>query len=208
MFSVNYIITNAVVILNGYKSVMSIKMSNALAYNVWKKCLEMDYEMFNNTAMQERATLALSLSANNKFVSLLDGVGSLLSNVIILAGVILIVIDLDFLLIVIALVVVAVQSALYFKNAKTNMRIDADSSIANRCINYLVPLFVKPRIKKDIAVYSISDYLLNKLNGFLQLWMNIFIKRTKINIINNGFTVAASFAFQLVVYILLGFKAF
>lgn len=208
MFAVNYLVTNAIRLLNEYKLVMSTNMSNALAYNVRKKCLEMDYEMFNNAAMQERATLALALSANNNFVSLLDGISKLVSNCIVLTTVILIVIQFDMLLIFIAFIVVAIQCVLYFRNTKVNMEIDQDSSIANRCIRFLEPLFTKPKIKKDIDIYQISDFLLEKHKFFINSWMNIFIRRTKVNSIHGVLNTTASFAYQLFAYILLGLKVF
>lgn len=208
MFGTNFVLTNVVRFLNEYKAVMSVKMSNVLADNVRKKCMEMDYEMFNNTAMQDRATLALSLSANNNFVGLLDGVGRMFSNVIILAGVILIVIQFDILLIIAAFLIVGVQCALYLKSSRLRMKIEQDSSIANRCIRFLEPLFMKPKIKKDIDIYHMGDYLLEKHKSFVGLWMDTFVKKARTNCVYGMFNTMVSLVYQLFAYIILGLKVF
>lgn len=208
MFGANYLLTNMGGMLASYKSVFSARMSIELANNVRKKCLDMDYEMFNNAAMQERATLALSLSANNNFVGLLDGIGRLVSNGIILAAVIMIVIRLDLRLIILAVVAVSVQCILYFRNSKNNMGIDQDSAITNRCIRFFEPLFMKPQIKKDITVYHMGEYLLNKYNTFLDMWMDIFIRRTRLNCVYEALNTAVSFLYQMTAYLLLGARVF
>lgn len=208
MFLVNYSISNIAMLLNEYKSELSLKMSNELSKNVHKKCLDMDYEMFNTTAMQERATLAMSLSANNNFVSLLDGVSKLFSNIFILLGVVCIVVQFEILLIIVAVFAVGVQGILFYRNTKLNMKIDEDSSIISRYINYLEPLFMKPKIKKDIIVYNMKDYLVNKHDFFVNSWMNIFYKRKKANCVNSCLNTTVSFVYQLFTYILLGLKVF
>ncbi|MFG6379483.1 MAG: ABC transporter ATP-binding protein/permease [Lachnospiraceae bacterium] len=208
MFLTNYIISNITIILNETKAEMSVKMSNHLANNVHKKCLDMDYEMFNNTAMQERVNLALSLSANNNFVSLLDGVSNLFSNTIVLFGIVFIVAQFDALLIIIAFFSIALQGLLFYRNRRLNMKIDEDSSIVTRYINYLEPLFVKPKIKKDIIVYNMKNYLINKHNFYVNSWMDIFIRRKKNNCVNACLNTTVSFAYQLFAYIVLGLKVF
>lgn len=208
MFGTSFVLTNAVRFLNEYKTVMSVKMSNALADTVRKKCMEMDYEMFNNTAMQDRATLALSLSANNNFVGLLDGVSRLFSNVIILAGVILIVMQYEILLIIAAFLIVGIQCAMYLKSSRMNMKIEQDSSIANRCIRFLEPLFMKPKIKKDIDIYNMGDFLMEKHKSFISSWMDIFVNKAKTNCVYGTLNTMASLVYQMFAYMILGFKVF
>lgn len=208
MFLSNYLLTNLGGVLGAYKAVRTAKMSIELSNTVRKKCLDMDYEMFNNAAMQERATLALSLCANNNFVGLLDGIGKLISNGIILAAIIVIVIRLDLKLIVLAIVSVFLQCIFYFRNIKANMDIDQDSSITNRSIRFFESMFMKPQIKKDILVYHMRDFLLEKYKIFVDAWMDIFIRRTKKNSLYGILNTAVSFSYQLIAYILLGIKVF
>jgi len=208
MFLLNYLLTNVGRILAARKTVLSAEMSIELANNVRKKCLNMNYGVFNNAAMQERATLALSLSANNNFVGLLDGIGKLISNCFILAAVVMIVINLDLRLIVLAMIAVIIQCLLYLKNTKMNMDIDQDSSIANRCVRFLEALFMKPKIKKDIAIYRMGDFLLNKYREFISIWLNIFVKRLKINNVYGILNTTVSLSYQLAAYVLLGLKVF
>lgn len=208
MFAINYLISNIAMLLNEYKSELSMKMSNELSKKVHEKCLDMDYEMLNTTAMQERATLAMSLSANNNFVSLLDGISKLFSNIFILLGVICIVVQFEILLIIVAIVSVGIQGILFYRNTKLNMKIDEDSSIMARYINYLAPLFMKPKIKKDIIVYNMKEYLIDKHGFYVNSWMNILHKRIKANCVNSYLNITVSFFYQLFAYILLGLKVF
>ena len=177
-----------------------------MALNVKRKCLEMDYEMFNNTAMQERAILAQSLSSNNNFVSLLDGISTLISSSIVLVGVVVLVMGFDKILIFCAVIVVAIQCLLYYFHSQKGMQIEQDSSIANRCIRFLEPLFMKAKIKKDIEIYHMSDFLINKYRSFVENWMDILIRRSRSNNVYGFFNTMVSFTYQLFAYILLGFK--
>ena len=115
------------------------------------------WDVYNTTAMQERATLAMSLSANNNFVSLLDGVSKLFSNIFILLGVVCIVVQFEILLIIVAVFAVGVQGILFYRNTKLNMKIDEDSSIISRYINLLHSV-LKPNYKY-YELYIIKCYI-------------------------------------------------
>ena len=166
----------------------------------------MDYEMFNNTAMQERAILAQSLSSNNNFVSLLEGVSTLISGSIVLAGAAVLVMQFDRMLIFCAVAAVAVQCLLYYFHSRKGMQMEEDSSIANRCIRFMEPLFMKAKIKKDIEIYHMSDFLIDKYRSFVEKWMEVLVRRSRSNNAYGFFNTMVSSAYQLFAYILLGFK--
>lgn len=206
MFAANFLLTNLNRYMSEAKNVMALRLNNELALNVKRKCLDMDYEMFNNTAMQERAILAQSLSSNNNFVSLLDGISTLISSSIILVGVVVLVMQFDRILIVCAVIVVALQCLLYYFHFQKGMQIEEDSSIANRCIRFMEPLFMKAKIKKDIEIYHMSEFLIHKYRAFVENWMEVLVRRSKLNNAYGLFNSMLSFVYQLFTYILLGFK--
>lgn len=208
MFFINYALSVMATLVNSYKMKLSAKMTNMLANEVRKKCMDMDYSMFNDTAIQDRAMYATRLAEDNNFVNILNGIKGLVSNAIILAGVIFVVIQVDIFLLFVALFVITAQCAVYFINTKSNIKYDVEGSTVSRCLQYLTQISMKTKIKKDISIYNISSFILNKIHSYQKSWMKIFNKRVKTNSISEWLTNTFSFGFQLTAYILLGLKVF
>lgn len=53
-----------------------------------------------------------------------------------------------------------------------------------------------------------SQFLLEKYKSFMNLWMDIFIKRINSNNVYEALNTTVSFSYQLITYVLLGFKVF
>ena len=111
MFSFNYILSALGTLVGAKKYKMSANMTNMLSNEIRKKCMDMDFSMFNDTAIKDRASYAAGLAQNNNFLGILNGIKGIASNTIILVGVIAVVIQMDVLLLAIAIVAVALQCA-------------------------------------------------------------------------------------------------
>ena len=161
-----------------------------------------------DTSIQDRAEYAINLAANNNFINILNAINRLASNIIIFFGVIAIILQLDFLVLIVAFFVVVVQCSIYYINIKLNINMDVESVSVNRKLNYVTQLCTKPSMKKDITIYHMSGFILEKIQMFQQSWMKIFQKRIKDNSICEWLTTTSSLVFQLSAYIILGIKVF
>lgn len=177
MFSLNYFISTVSTFLRSKKMSLSMELTNQLGDEVRKKCMEIDYEMYNDASILNRAAYAINLAANNNFISILDGINGFVTNVVILGGIITIIVHLNITLIIVAIFVVALQCVVYLYNIKANMKIDVESVGAIRSLNYATQLCTKTQVKKDISIYSMKGYLLDKIKSFQKEWMDFYKKR-------------------------------
>ena len=208
MFSFNYILSALGTLVGAKKYKMSANMTNMLSNEVRKKCMDMDFSMFNDTAIKDRASYAAGLAQNNNFIGILNGIKGIASNTIILVGVIAVVIQMDVLLLIIAIVAVTLQCAIYFINTKLNIKYDVEGISVNRGLQYVSQLPMNARIKKDISIYNMNDFILNKIRLYQQSWMKILSRRINSNSICEWITGIFSYGFQFFSYIMLGIRVF
>ncbi|MCR5154739.1 MAG: ABC transporter ATP-binding protein/permease [Lachnospiraceae bacterium] len=208
MFFLNYLFSFLSSRLRMYKDIKAEMMSNCLADDVRKKVCKMSYEAVNNTSMQERITLAMSLAAHNNFIGILDSIGALVSQVIILFGVMAIVFQYGIIPMLLAFVTVLLQCYIYFKASKKGASYEQDLTLASRYIQYMGPLFLRPSVKKDIKIYKMEDYLFKKFRGYIDQWRMLFEKQKKTNVRYGAITLSLSLVCQFVIYILLGGKVY
>ena len=208
MFSLDYIISSLSTLIRNKKMVLSVELTNMLSNDVHKKCMEIDYEMYNDVSTLNKAVFAINLAANNNFISILDGIHGIVTNLVILGGVIAIIVHLDIMLILIAVVVVSLQGVVYFYNIKVNMRLDVESVGAIRSLNYATQLCTKTEVKKDVSIFNMKNYLLDKIKEFQKDWMSFYKRRMNKNSVSEFLSTTCSLGFQCCTYIMLGIKVF
>lgn len=208
LFGTNFLLTALNIVLSKSREYLFIKLINKLDNEVNQKCINIDFEQFNDSSIQDRILLINQAVRGNNFFTSLTTVFEIISRVITLVGIIIIMTKLNVWLLVIALIVIVMQAFLHYIRLKHDRKYKADSVHEQRNISYVSQLAKDIESKKDIITFDMGDYILKKIESF-QKTMLIFEKR---RIQMGGFIeialYALTIAFQISAYILIGIKAF
>lgn len=208
LFGLNYLLTTISTYLAKSREFLFVKLTNKLDNDINHKCLNIDYEKFNDSSIQDRIMLINDAVRGNNFFTSLTIISSTISQFMSLVGIVCVMTTLNIWLLLIAVVVISLQALLYYVSLRHNKKITEDSINDRRKKSYLSQLAKDINRKKDIVMYSMSDYILKKIKSF-QDEMLVF-ERNRIR--ERGYiemaTYSLSVVFQISAYLLIGINAF
>ena len=208
MFGINFVIMVINTLLSKSKDYLLIKLTNKLDSDISRKCMNIDFEQFNDSSIQERILMVNQAVRGNNFFTSLTIFFSIVSQIITLIGIVCVMTSLNIWLLGIAFVVIILQAILHYIRLKQDRNYREDSISDRRKVAYSSQLTKDIQTKKDIVMFGMRDYLLNKIETFQKLSL-VYDKR---QIQNNGFiemlTYSLNVFFQVSAYLLIGFSAF
>ena len=208
MFGINFALTAVNTFLRKVREYLVIKFTNKLNNDISNKCMNIDFEQFNDSSFQDRIMLINQMAYGNNFFTNITTVFETISRFITLLGIIFIMTMLNIWLLLIVLAVIVLQAVLHLMQLRYNRQYQVDTIGEQRKIGYVSQLAKDIGAKKDIDMFNMRDFILQKIESFQQA-MLIFDKR---RIKTSGFiemaTYSLSVAFQVSAYILIGLNAF
>jgi ABC-type multidrug transport system fused ATPase/permease subunit len=208
LFSTNYLFTAINTFLSKSKEYLFIKLTNKLDNEINQKCMNIDFENFNDSSIQDRILLINQAARGNNFFTSLTTVFETISRFLTLVGMVFIMTTLNVWLLSIALVVIVLQALLHFIRLKYDRKYKADSVHDQRKISYVSQLAKDISSKKDIVTFDMSDYILKKIESFQQEMLEFDKRRIQVGGIIEMAIYTLSVAFQVSAYILIGINAF
>lgn len=208
LFGLDYFLTTISIFLSNKREYLFIKLTQKLDNDISYKCLNMDFEVFNDSAMQDRIQMVNEAVRGNNFFTSLTIAFNIISQFITLIGIIVVMTALNIWLLLIALIVVVLQALLHYIRLRHERKYTEDSASKRRKTGYVSRLAKDIQSKKDIVEFDMCDYILKKVKSF-QKEMLIFDKhRIKDGGLIEMITYSLSIAFQVSAYLLIGIKAF
>ena len=208
MFGMDYFLTTAGTCLEKSKDYLFIKLTNKMDNDVNRKCLNMDFEKFNDSSVQDRIMMVNQEVRGNNFFTSLTIVFSTISQFITLVGIVCVMTTLNIGLLSIALVVIALQALLHYIRLRHDRKYTEDSARERRKVAYVSQLVKDIQSKKDIVMFGMSDYIMKKIESFQQEMLTIDKRRIQ----EGGFIEMATYSltvvFQVSAYVLIGINAF
>ena len=208
MFGINYCLRAISIFLAKTRDYLFIKLTNKLNNDVSRKCLRMDFEQFNDSSVQERIMIVNQAVRGNNFFTSLTIVFATISRFITLVGVICVMTTLNVWLLVIAAVVIALQALLHYIRLKDDRKYMEDSISDRRKVAYGSQLVKDIQSKKDIVMFGMGDYLMQKIETFQKSMLAFDKYRIKKSAFIEIATYSLSVAFQVSAYLLIGLNAF
>ena len=208
MFSMNFLLTATNTFLKKERQYLFLKFTNKLNNEINSKCINIDFEQFNDSSFQDRILLINQMSQGSNFFTNITTLFEIISKFITLAGIVLIMTSLNIWLLFIMFAVIVFQSVLHIIQLKYNKLYQLDTINEQRKLNYTTQLIKGIENKKDIDIFSMGNFILNKIKFF----QNIILDFEKRLIKTSGFieliTYFFSVSFQISAYFLLGINAF
>lgn len=208
MFGLDYTLTAIITLLAKARDCIFIKIINKLDNNIIIKCMNMDFEKFNDSSVQERIQMVNQAVHGKNFFTSLTTFFNIISKFISLVGIVWVMTILNIWLLAIALIVVALQSALHYIRLRHDRKYMQDSIEDSRRVSYVSQLAKNISNKKDIVTFDMGNYILKKVELFQHAMLAIDKKRIKESGLIEMIIYSLSIAFQIMAYLLIGQKAF
>jgi ABC-type multidrug transport system fused ATPase/permease subunit len=208
LFTTNFILFVIKSFLHAIKSYLMIKLSNKIDYDISQKCMSLDYEQFNEPALQDRIQMINQSVRGNNYYTGVHSIFVIISQLITLIGLISVMSSFNSWLLFIAIVVLALQSVLFYLRLKRDRRFVEDSANDRRKNNYISGLAKNIRHKKDIDMFGASDYILRKIEECHNSILSLEKKHIKGSSCFEIITSLLNISFQISAYIIIGLEAF
>lgn len=168
----------------------------------------MDFEQFNDSSVQERILMVNQAARGKNFFTSLTVFFAIISQIITLVGIICVMTALNVWLLAIALIIIILQATLHYIRLRHDRKYTQDSIEDNRKLSYISQVAKAIPNKKDVVMFNMSSYILQKIELLQKKMLSIDKRRIK----EAGFiemaTYTLSVTFQIVAYLLIGLKAF
>ncbi len=194
--------------LEKVKEYLFLKFNNKLNNDINKKCLSMDFEQFNDSYFQDSILLISQMVQGNNYFTNISIVFDTISQIIALIGIIFIMTMLNSWLLLIALLIVSMQSLLHIIRQRYNRQFQIDTVSEQRKLGYMSQMPKSIPAKKDIDMFGLGKYIFNKIETFQNNMLNFHFRRIKKDGVIETFTYLLSVFFQISAYVLIGIKAF
>ena len=193
-------------ILSKHLVFLKQRMEFTINSEIGKKCMEIDYFVWDDPKTRDMADYAARVSNSNNLVSLLENVKGLFSNMMIFVGVIAIVITTNAILIWVSLLVLVVHSVVSSQNRKSQRQYMEDVQPYLRRIDYMSYLSWDTEQRKDILAYSAVDFFRAKIDTFRQSILTYFKSRQKRELSGSLVILVANNLFSFLAYTILGYQ--
>jgi len=148
--------------LNYKRDLHANVISFRLYQNLFQKTLSIDYEMLLDKDIQEKKELAQKIIVNNQFSQIVNNFHNFISKVIILAGLVAVLSQIDFWILIITLVIVSVNTAVARYRNKFRRSIDVDLNPLQRRVMYFFNMGSSFSFIKEIKAYKMEKELYNR----------------------------------------------
>lgn len=147
------------------------------------------------------------VQGNNYFTNI-STVFDTFSHIIALMGIIVIMTMLNSWLLLIALIVIALQSLLHIVRQRYNRQFQIDTISEQRKLGYMSQIPKSIPAKKDIDMFNLGEYIFKKIESFQKNMLDFNFRRIKKDGVIETFSYLLSVIFQISAYVLIGIKAF
>lgn len=207
MFGSIFFLEAVSIYLGKIKEYLFLKFINKLNNDINLKCLNMDYEQFNDTSFQDNIQLTSQIAHGNNYFTSITTVFDTLSNIISLIGVVVIMTMLNRKLFFIAAVLIVLQSFLHIIRQKYYLKFQTDTSREQRRLGYISQIPKSIPAKKDVDMFDLRGYVFDKIEYFQKNILTLNLRRIKKDGIIELITFFLTTTFQISAYLLIGINA-
>lgn len=190
-----------------YKRDVHGSMINIILYkNIFEKTLNIDYEQLLNKDIKEKRELAIQIIDKSRFATLTNNFYGIVSNIIILLGIVIILAQVDFWVLMVVLVVVIINTLSIMYRQKYNRSVHIDINPILRKLQYFMRIGEDASYVKEIKTYSMDKKMVKQYVD-LQNQMRVGVDKTrKLSLFGYGISHAMDAILNGIVYINLGFR--
>lgn len=208
LFGSSFLITSARTLLSKIREYQMIKFVNNLNNEISRKCINIDFEQFNDSSFQNRVQFISMMAQGDNYLNNLTTAFQTVSQFLTLIGVIVMMTMLNIWLLLVALVMIVLQAALHLVRLRRNRQYNTDIVNGQRKISYGTQLTREINVKKDIQIFDMGGIILDKVAAFQKRLLAYDKKRLRTGGAIEILTHLLSISFQVAAYVILGMETF
>ncbi|MCM1188423.1 MAG: ABC transporter ATP-binding protein/permease [bacterium] len=194
---------------NQVQYVTSVKgnlIGNKMNEKIFRKCIEMDYELLARKDIQEKRSLAKKTVEGGSFNNLIRNFRTLAAGLLTLAGIAVTVAAADIWILLATAVVIGVNTAAVYRRKEAEYEGFRAAIPVNRKIDYYDTVSSDFSYMKEIKVFHMGEALIARQAGLLQE-ISAFLRKVFAGwTVTNGIGILTNTVLQALLYLLLGFK--
>lgn len=173
---------------------------------IFEKCLYMDYEKLQRKNIQDKKELATMAFAGGSLAQLITYFKSVIGNIIIIVGVVGVVFLVDWKLMLLVLLIVAINGRQILRAKRIQYDADKEMNPINRQIDYFINMSSDFAVAKEVRLYHIADKLLEQYNHLYSETFRILKKVFAVNENNQKVAAIVNSLLEYMIYVLLGYR--
>lgn len=206
MVGLSLIFNTLMLYLNNKRDHLSLVLGFTLSDEISKKCLEIDYSLYDDINTLDKRYYAYKVVDDNNFVALLSSIKNFCSNLIVLSGIIVLTIRIDAIILAVALIVIIIQTVITSKTTKRQLEYNKEAYPYMRRSEYVARMANVITFRKDILIYNAKDYIVGKLDGYNQFLFGFFKKLKRFQIVSRLIGNFSAHMYQFIMYSFLSVK--
>ncbi|MCM1567887.1 MAG: ABC transporter ATP-binding protein/permease [Roseburia sp.] len=181
-------------------------IGNRLNEKIFRKCVEMDYELLSRKDIQEKRQLAKRTIEGGSFNNLTMNFRMLAANLLSLVGIAVTIASTDIWILLATVVIIGFNTIAVYKRKGTEYRASREVIPVNRKIDYYDNVSSDFSYMKEIKIFHMGEALILKQAGLLQE-ISFFLQKIFTGwAVTNGISIVTNTILQVLLYLLLGFK--
>lgn len=193
-------------VVSSRSGIMGNMIGDKLFRNIFNKTMEIDYELLLDKNVLEKRKLAMQVIEQGRFNNLVGNFKQLVSNAIILSGIIYLLSSIEFWILILVVLIVVINSTSTSTRKKAERLIHTESIPVNRKIEYFWTINSDFSYGKEIRTYDMKQSLnaIHKdlVHSIQKYVKNIFGLQLKGNIIYQ----ITYTGLNAIIYLFLGYK--
>lgn len=193
-------------VVSSRSGILGNMIGDKLFRNIFNKTMEIDYELLLDKNVLEKRKLAMQVIEQGRFNNLVGNFKQLVSNVIILSGIIYLLSSIEFWILILVVLIVVINSTSTSARKKAERLIHTESIPVNRKIEYFWTINSDFSYGKEIRTYDMKQSLnaIHKdlVHSIQKYVKNIFGLQLKGNIIYQ----ITYTGLNAMIYLFLGYK--
>lgn len=181
-------------------------IGNKLNENIFKKCIEMDYELLSRKDIQEKRQLAKKTIEGGSFNNLTMNFRVLVSNLLTLVGIAVTIASTDVWILLATIMIISINTVAVYKRKQIEYKASREVVPVNRKIEYYENVSSDFSYMKEIKVFHMGNALIQKQSGLLNEISRFLVKIHSGWAVTNGISITTNTILQILLYLLLGFK--
>lgn len=206
MVGLSLLFNTLMLLTNNKREHMSLVLGFMLTNELNKKCLEIDYSLYSDINILDKRYYAYKVVNDNNFVALLSSIRVFFTSLIVLSGIVLLTIRIDVTILLVALVVIAIQSFVTAKTTQRQLAYNKEAFPYMRRSEYVSRIANIITFRKDILIYDASSYVIQKLNNYNSFLFGFFKKFKKFQLFSSLCSSFFAHIYQFIMYAFLSVK--
>lgn len=193
-------------IVSTRSGVLGNMIGDKLFSNIFNKTMEIDYEMLLDKNVLEKRQLAMGVIEQGRFNNLVGNFKQFISNAIILVGIIYILSNIEWWILLIVIGIVILNSLSTSTRKKAERTIHTDSIPVNRKIEYFWSINSDFTFGKEIRIYEMKETLNDIYQDLAKTIQKYVEKIFELQFKGNTIFLVTNFFLNAVIYLYLGYK--